>query len=237
MKEISLFVLLVVCFICCKKKDNTVNNYYTVGSPQPAYVVNGVNDLSFISNVDYVSTLTLSVQYMDSAQENVALSLSGLPVGVTIDSTWINSGIPTFSTTLSVFDTNGTAPGTYPVTLTATTSSGKKKNYPFNVRILPMPTGFLGKYNTCITSCGGTNPYMDSVYADPSIPNKVWFSNFANSGNKVYALIGAAERLTIPSQTVGGMTYSCNPATITLAGHQMSLSVHVGAANCSVNMR
>ena len=234
----GLLVLAATFLIAgCQKKDQTVNNYNT-GGAQPAFAVNGITDVSFVSQVDYVSTLSLSVQYLDSAQENVSLSLNGLPSGIVIDTTWINSGIPTFSTTLNIYDTVVVSPGSYPVTLTATTTSGKTKNYPFNIRVQPMPSGFLGKYNTCNTSCGGSTIYTDSLYVDPLVQNKVWFTNFANTGNKVYALVTVPELLTIPNQTVGGITYSSTGTTISLVNHQIAITIRTGTSgNCFLNMR
>ncbi len=159
-----------------------------------------------------------------------------------MDTTWIHSGIPTFSTTLTVFDTSAASaiPGIYPVTLTATTTSGSVKSYPFNIKIQGMPTGFLGKYNNCTSFCGAGGTYTDSLYADATQPNKVWFTNFANSGNRVYALITTSETLTIPSQTAGGTVYSSfnnSGTTLDLTNHQMNLQITENSTICSFRMQ
>jgi len=231
--------MIIVSIASCRKRDEVVNNYTTIGSSQPAFAINGISDLAFINEVNYGAVLSLTVQYMDSAQENVTLGLTGLPTGITYDTTWINSGIPTFSTTLSVFDTMGAGvtPGIYPVKLTATTISGRTRSYPFNIKVQGMPTAFLGKYTTCSYFCTPTSVYSDSLYVDASVPNKVWFSNFGNTGNKVYAMITAPETMTIPSQTAGGITYSCTPSTLQLANHQISIQVHAGSSTCNLFMR
>ena len=237
MRKALLLFIVIGAFASCLKKDNVVNNYTTAGSVQPAFAVYGISDMLFVNDASYGNMLNLTVQYLDSVQENVTLSLAGMPPGITMDTTWINSGIPTFTTTLNLFDTNatGVTPGSYPVTLTATTASGKKKNYPFNLKVAAMPTGFLGKYNTCTTSCGGVVNYSDSIYVDASVPNKVWFANFANTGSAVYALISNPEILTVPSQTISGVTYSGN-ANLFLAGHSMGITIHRGTSSCSINM-
>jgi hypothetical protein len=240
MRKTLLLLLITASITCCRKKDETVNNYTTVGSSQPSFAINGINDITFVNDITYENTLSLTVQYLDSAQENVTLSLSGLPSGINIDTTWINSGIPTFSTTLTVFDTsaNGTTPGIYPLTLTATTVSGKVKTYPFNLKIQGMPTVFLGRYNNCTSGCSG-GTYTDSIYADASVPNKVWFNNFANTGNKIYALIGVSESITIPSQTIGGTTYFTTGSSniVNLESHTISIFAHTSTSSgCYINM-
>ncbi len=236
MKQSAFLLMISITLLCCKKKET--NNYITVGGPKPAFTINGISDVVFVNNTGYPAAMALTVTYMDSAQENVTLALSGLPDGIVMDNDWVSSGIPTFSTTLTLFDTNavGATPGSYPVSLVATTSSGKKKTYPFNVRVQGMPTVFLGAYSTCSNFCGGSSTYTDSLYADASVRNKVWFSNFANTGATIYGLIGNSGELTIPAQTIAGNTYSAS-ATITLAAHQMTISYRKNTMNCSVTMR
>ena len=238
MKKTLLLLVITASFACCRKRDEVVNNYTTVGSAQPAFAINGINDVSFINDENYGEQLSLTVQYLDSAQENVTLGVTGLPAGIVYDTTWINSGIPTFSTILSFFDTGAcAAPGIYPVRLTATTTSGKTRSYPFNIKVQGMPTEFLGKYNTCSYYCSSASGYSDSIFADATVRNKVWFSNFGNTGNQIYALITPAQTMTIPSQTVGGVTYSSTATTIQLSNHMISIQVHAGSSLCNLTMR
>jgi hypothetical protein len=237
MKRIHLIIAMAACAaLSCTKTKTTTNTTTTILSPtQPAFVINGINDITFTNNFNTTAILNITVQYLDSAQESVHLAVTGLPAGIEMDTMWVNNGIPTFSTHIGLYDTinaGGAAPGTYPLTLTATTTSGKKKTYPFNLRVLPMPTAFLGKYNTCYSYCGGTGTYSDSVYADPGIVNKIWFTNFGGTGDLVYALIGnSGGQLIVPSQTVNGHTYSATGDIFTT--HRINISM---STSCALNM-
>lgn len=228
-------VLLCILFFSCHKTKTTTNNTTIIVAPtQPAFAINGLTDITFTNNFFTTTTLNLTVQYLDSAQENVTLSLSGLPAGLALDTTWISSGIPTFSTRLSLFDTmlaGGAVPGSYPLKLTATTLSGKQKVYSFNLKIQPRPTSFLGKYDSCHLYCGAGGTYSDSVYADPSVANKIWFTNFENTGDHVYALLGSSADLSIPAQTVNGHNYS-GGGSITIP-HYINISL---STSCAINM-
>src|ERR1700733_9346627 len=133
-KSTLLTAIAVVAIVSCNKTTNNT----TVYEPMPAFTVNGVHDLVFTNGAfTYDNGFELAVQYSDSAQEVVTLSLSSLPAGITMDTTWITSGIPTYNTELMLFDTTatGAAPGIYPMTLTATGTATGKKTYAFNIKV------------------------------------------------------------------------------------------------------
>ncbi len=67
MKKTLLMLIATACIIGCQKKNETVNNYLA-GSAQPAFAVNGINDVVFVNEVTYEATLPLTIQYLDSAQ-------------------------------------------------------------------------------------------------------------------------------------------------------------------------
>ncbi len=231
---IAAFALTALA--ACKKTTNTTN---LLGSPQPAFLVNGISDINLQNDLSTTSSLYLTVAYADSAQENVTLSLSALPTGIAMDTTWINTGIPTFNTQLMIYDTTaaGATPGTYPMVLTATSSNGSKKNYNFNIKVKAAPpctTNIVGKYYDCYNNCGG-GYYADSVYADLNVTNKVWFTNFANSGHLVYGTYSChTDQMTIPAQTFGAVTYS---GSGTAYSHYMSLSINNGSSTCSFTIQ
>jgi hypothetical protein len=237
-KKTILPGLLVVMLASCTRNTNNT----TIIAQLPAFTVNGVHDVTITNGYPYYYnqvSLPLTVQYNDSTQQHVTLSLSALPAGITIDTGWVTSGIPTFTTTLLFYDTAANAtPGTYPITLTATGSVTGKKNYSFNLKVKPAPscTSYLvGKYNNCSSNCLTPNGYADSVYADPSVTNKIWFTNFNNSGYAIYANYNCATNaLTVPLQTAGGTTYS-GSGNASVGGHYMVLSVSKGGAtSCTV---
>ncbi len=238
MKKVALIAAFALTGLAaCKKTTNTTN---LTGSAQPSFLVNGLSDVTLQNDLTTMTELYLTVTYADSAQSNVTLSLSALPAGITIDTSWVVSGIPTFNTALTIYDTteNGATAGTYPMVLTATSANGSKKNYNFNLKVKAAPpctTGLVGKYLSCYSPCTGGGYYDDSVYADANVINKVWFTNFENSGHLVYGTYSCrTEMMTIPMQTVGGVTYSGSGNAYS---HFMNLSVSVGgSSSCSFTM-
>lgn len=190
----------------------------------------------------YGGSLPITVQYSDSAQEVVTLSLSALPANITMDTTWITSGIPTFNTTITLLDTtlDGATPGTYPMTLTAVGATTGKRTYPFKIKIIAEPScsaNITGKYLNCYSYCTTVN-YTDSVYADPVTPNKIWFTNVSNTGSKIYAKYNCStQQLSVPAQLIGGTTYSgTGSAYYSLTTHHISLNLISSTNSCSVNM-
>src|ERR1700678_221930 len=97
-KTICLFAIAVVALASCNKTTNNT----TINEPEPAFIVSGLHDASLTNGGTYISTnsefeLDLTVAYKDSTQENVNLSLSSLPTGITMDTAvWFSTGIPTF---------------------------------------------------------------------------------------------------------------------------------------------
>jgi hypothetical protein len=215
MKKTIIFIAIAASatLSSCNK---TTNN--TTGPVSPAFTLQGIHDVSFVNgSTSYYAyyQLPVTVAYSDSSQETVTLSLSALPAGITMDTTFIASGIPTYSTTLTFYDTTqaGAIAGTYPITLTATGSVTGKKTFRFNIKVVAQPsctTGLVGKFFDCYSSCSSTGAnYADSVYADPAIVNKIWFTNLFGTGVKLYATYNCnTEEVVIPSQTVGGVNYS-----------------------------
>jgi len=205
-----LFILPAtgICFLSCQKPDVTVYS----GPAYPAFTVNGVEDISITNGTSSSYSMSLSVAYTDSAQENVSLSLSALPPGISIDTSYALSGIPSFSTEIIFEDTTlfGATPGTYPMTLTVAGSRSGTKTYNFNIKISPAPyytSALVGGYDNSQDNCRA-NLYVDSVYNDASIINKIWFTNFGGYGILVYGAVNSSHTVTIPSQTVGGYTVS-----------------------------
>jgi hypothetical protein len=214
MKKCALFAILCLLIASCTKKTD---NYYA--NPTPSFAVSGLQDIRLEPNAITSASLNLTFQYFDSTQGVISLSLSGLPAGVNLDTNAILSGTPTFSTTLTFFDTSTSiqvAAGTYPITLTCYSSVVPEKIFTFNLIILPaqsLTASVIGKYGNSLNSCTGIS-YADSVYADASVVNKIYFRNFMNTGQTVYAnvtttsLTSQQYNIAIPQQTVNGYTFS-----------------------------
>ncbi len=213
MKKSLLFLTaLVIGFASCKKDEN---NYY--GPYTPPYHVEGVHDLTLQKRSNGFpgsAWLNFSVVYENSEQEKITLSLQGLPSGLhyMMDD---SSGYPSFSTYASFIDSSA-AVGDYTVKLVAKGSVSGKREFPFNVHVLPAPscnayiaaTGFNSR-----TSCT-TGSFMQNITVVAGSPNEVMFSNFDGSGNQVKAVVDCDNSsssdgyFTIPQQTVNGITYS-----------------------------
>lgn len=237
-KSLLLCGIAAITLASCTK--NTTNN--TIIAPLPAYTVNGIHDITLVNGSSYGSSMPITVQYSDSAQQVVSLALSPLPTGITMDSTWITSGIPTFTTTLNVLDTtlDGATPGTYPMTLTVTGANAVKRTYPFNIRVVaetPCSEYIVGHYTYCNSGCSMMS-YTDSVYADPSVPNRIWITNAGNLGVKLYAKYNCnSQTVTVPTQTVNGVSYrGTGSAYYTLTSHHMTINLTYNNNTCSVNM-
>jgi len=238
MKKTCILISLAALTLVGCTKNNTTNNITT---PLPAFTVNGIHDVSLENGGSGFVDLPITVTYGDSAQEPVTLAISALPAGINIDTTWITSGTPSFSTDLLIYDTTaaGATIGTYPMTLTATGTKSGVKTYNFNIKVHPQPsciTFLVGVYNNC-SGCLGIL-YKDSIYADPTVVNKMWFTNFNNSGNKVYGTYDCnTERITVPSQTVGGVTYSGTGSGFGSSfSHSIDIETTTATGLCEISM-
>ncbi len=240
-KSVVFSSLIVLAFASCEKPNVTVNT----GQPTPPYLVSGVHDISIINGSSISMNMPITVQYSDSAQESVALSLSALPNGIVMDTTIITQGVPTFSTNFIFYDTTqaGATVGVFPMTLTATGSKTGARIFNFNMRIMPQPSytaNMFGPYHLCSNYCASGN-YTDSVYNDASMINKIWFNNFGNYGINIYGKVNSSFTITIPSQTVNGYTVSGYGYLSSSSSYYLYFSniqvIHNSASNsCSVNM-
>jgi len=168
--------------------------------------VEGLNDVTLLPNIS--TAMSFNVQYVGPIQEHVALSLQGLPNGITIDTTQaILSGIPTFYSQIPMINT-GVIPGIYHAKLICNGSVTGQKSYDFDIHVLSCAEELSGPYSRCGSVCGSVNSFADNVKADPSSTSRVYFSNFGGKRVSVYADISCDNgSITIPSQSAGGETY------------------------------
>lgn len=248
MKKCLLFAAICMSIASCTKKTN---NYYA--NPTPSFTISGIHDIKMQADAIPVAQLNLIVQYMDSAQGRVSLAISSLPAGITLDTNIMLSGIPTFYTNLTFYDTSSTpaTPGTYPVTLTCYSSNSTQKTFTFNITVQSEPDytiDMIGKYTNCSSECVGT-VYTDSIYEDAIVQNKIYFHNFMNTGMTVYANVTATSpqvsvyAVNVPQQTVGGYTfyategeYSKHPITQGSIFIEAEYTFNGVYSACSVNM-
>ncbi|MCW3120575.1 MAG: hypothetical protein JWQ38_67 [Flavipsychrobacter sp.] len=240
-KALLILSIAVVAMGSCKKKSST-----TTVTPVtlPVYTIDGIHDLYMTGNSAFVSTATLliTVQFQDSFQKQVTLSLSDLPAGIKVDDRWITSGYPTFSTAITFYDTSFTsaaAEGTYPMTITATGSAGTQK-FNFNLKVAKPESctdNIVGTYYTSNTTCN-FGSYVDTVFADATTVNKIWFKNIGKSHSTVYALYSCIDgRLLIPTQSANGYTFTGHgTAAATSSSHSISMTITYGSDTCDVSM-
>jgi len=240
-RTLLLIAIAATIIVACTKNTTNTTNY--IIEPQPAFTVSGVHDVS-LTNGGYGIELPITVQYSDSAQQVVSLSMSALPAGITMDTTWVISGIPTYSTTVTLLDTTelGATPGTYPMTLTATGAISGKRTFPFNIHVIAEPAcvaNLTGKYANCYSGCSPTGSYSDSVYADPTIPNRLWFTNVSDKGSKIYGKYNCnSQQISVPAQSIGGVIYSgSGNGFFTPTSRHISLNLmSTSSGSCTVTM-
>ncbi len=220
MKQILFFTAICAFIIGCKKTTQPVN-----------YGVYGLQTINILNDGFSVVSLPLTVKYDGDAGERhelITLSVSGLPEGITMDTAWQHIGYPPYETRLMLFDTTGARafPGTYTLTLTSESSISGRRDMTFDLTITnpSVCTGNLtGKYYYCYSYFTGT-PYTDSVNNDLRIPNRIWFTNFNNTGEKAYADINCyTEYLSVPMQIINGVTYS--GGNVCKYANEMSLTI------------
>lgn len=112
----------------CRGGGNTITQ-----SPME-YLVHGVADVVVNQYQDTTFYFVPNVEYVSGPQESMTLAVSAAPDGV-YPSPMSISGTPGFGGVISMHTIINTA-GTYPVTITATTSTGSK-TYSFNIIVNP----------------------------------------------------------------------------------------------------
>ncbi|MBS1688740.1 MAG: hypothetical protein JSS96_08445 [Bacteroidetes bacterium] len=203
-KTLLLFMLFCIALSSCTKDDNKSNQPTT-------YRIDNITDQQIGYSAGSVAYLQLSVGYVGPIQENVSLSLSGLPAGVTAD-TNSHSGIPSYSTVFYLMNDGTAKPGTYTVTLNCKGDKTGNKSYTFKIKVLPPPqcTSTVAGTWAIGTDCLG-NTFSDNIEVDPSTYNRIIFSNFADLSLSVYADLDCnTGTFTIPRQGFAGHVYYGN---------------------------
>jgi hypothetical protein len=106
----------------------TYSRTYDMSVTVPGYVfeINGIRDVSLF-HATLKDTLRISVSYVSGILEPVALSVTGLPTGVTATIN-PNSGTPDFGSNIYFSASTTVPPGTYPIKITGTASHASKSH-------------------------------------------------------------------------------------------------------------
>ncbi len=170
----ALAVTLTAALYSCDKKPSTPVVPTVTNSTE--FNINGISDIKIPSNGG--GELVLSIQFVSGTQENVTLAISGVPAKVSADFS-TTSGIPTYASILS-FTSNDEAVGTYPLTITATSASGVKKEFKFNL--------VIEKPEDCATPIIGN--YTGTVKCDASSPSSTTANIVAGPDLNTIKIIG-----------------------------------------------
>lgn len=204
MKRTGVAVVLLLLLVQCKK-TSTTNNYITTNHLERV-TVEGLTSVNLSKGKQ--TALLLNIVYNSNTQEKINLAVSELPAGITATFTGPASGYPSFGTSILFSDTSS-APateGSYNVVLSVTGDGTISKQLPFTVLVLPAsdtfcPRQYAGIYQSCRTS---TSNFSDTATLDATVYNKLWFRNFANRHENVYALFNCSNGdITLPQQIVG----------------------------------
>lgn len=178
----------------------TYNFDLTVGSTTTAfdYNVNGVSDVNVQQGNS--GSLSLAVNKTSGTAETVNLAIDGLPAGATASFS-PTSGMPNFSSTLTINTTAGLAAGTYPVSVKSSSASTTTKTYNFNLVV-------TGATSDCAQGVAGNYTSQDSCTASAGAPV---ITKTGNNAIKITGLAGYATYMVDATATV-----NCNNHTVTI---------------------
>lgn len=162
------------------------------------YNVTGVSDVNVQQGNS--GTLSLAVNKTSGTAETVNLAVDGLPSGATANFSPA-SGMPNFSSTLTINTTASLAPGTYPLKVKSTSASTTAKNYSFNLVV-------TGTTSDCAQSVAGNYTSQDSCTATAGAPV------ITRTGNNAIKITGLTGFQSYTIDATG--TVNCTNHTVTI---------------------
>ncbi len=246
--------LLLLGVAACKKEYYTTNTSIpgtqnvNVNTGTPNYLVDGIQDLT-LQKVDSglpknTAFMPLNITYNNRSQERLRLSLEGKPSGVT-DSITVKTGYPSFSSAVLLTDST-VAVGTYPMKLVVTGDSSGRREFSFDLKVLPVRSCALDLVDTPYTAssaCAGSSSYPVGIRQVGS-GNQIRLNNFDNAGGSLLVNIDCStQTLTVPAQTVNGVSYLGGSGSyfIFSGGKQLSLTAQINSGtgtpiSCTISM-
>ncbi|MCD6063166.1 MAG: hypothetical protein K0R82_1077 [Flavipsychrobacter sp.] len=204
MRKAYLLIALACASLAACERKNTNDASVTLPS---AYVLNGVTDVT----VERDSMVTVNImvdQQPGRAQENVTLSVTGLPSTVTTKIT-PESGTPNYHSEITFKASDAAVPGSYPIKIVATSATGSR-TYDVNLHIVPITecaSKVMGEYTAidkCDTTTGTEYPVMVSPVFNKQ--NRVILSGFFGGGGSSSSVTANLEcngkTLTMPKQNI-----------------------------------
>jgi hypothetical protein len=193
MKKLSTLLLFAVSVLAfsCNKGNETQTQPYAIDGVDDIYVRQGEAD-----------SWNLAIRSIGPVYEDVTLSITGLPQGLT--ATMSNShGQPTFYSTV-VFNNMSALPGSYPCVLTASSAEAGKSTYDFTIKIdAPIVCGLIQDFDAT-SACD--SPYILNITTvNPPIEdsiNTVNIFNISNSGATFQAQVDCSNNtISVPAQS------------------------------------
>jgi hypothetical protein len=236
-KLIFLFVLPVcigISLSSCNKSDK--DTVYV----EP-YVVKGISDLQWKKNAfgQGGAMMSITMEYLNSAQEYLTLSLEGVPQGVGYTIT-PSSGYAPFSATIYLTDT-AAAPGTYNLVLKSKGATTGEKAFNIKLTILGAPSifeGITGQYLSSYSSCfGSSSNVIHTITRKSPTSDTIVINNFMNTGTNLNAIVTAPMGNLVVYQQV--LPYSGFNWEVTGSGYlnfNSSTSI-VTSINLSLNLK
>ena len=200
MKHLFIILFSIVLF-SCKKEENAVANM------QFQFVS---TDTTFNANIGTsVNNLKTSIQFQNGSAEDITLTSSSLPTGVTF-----NPALPkTYSASLFTLNTatsitlpvltvsNTTPTGTYPITITATATSGHTSTFTINLVV-----------RNCVTqtenSSQGTYKGSWNILSIPALADTITILNIFNIPDQKVLLSTKALSPLVFVATINGNNFT-----------------------------
>ncbi|HEY9178873.1 MAG TPA: hypothetical protein VIN07_14350 [Flavipsychrobacter sp.] len=238
-KSLFLLALSLVTLGACTKKTNVIPDVPVEVKEDSTYIINGITDFT-LGSLDSTWAY-LQIDFREGKQEKITLSIEGLPDKVKAEFEPA-AGIPGFATTLMLKAIIAT-PGTYPIKIIGTSSTGMKKTYEVNLVIKDnfACDSFMvrngGSYKTYTDPAGDSVSgysyvsyrtlsdgsmvlYMRNTYLETVSGYPVMSGNFGapDLTNEVVLVVNCNNKtITIPEKTILAYT-SMGPEQYTVSG-------------------
>jgi hypothetical protein len=229
---LTILAFLSFALFSCSSNNNNSNGIGLIK-------VSGIHDV--IVGMNYGDSMALTIEGTRSIDENVAVTITGLPTGVNAYIT-PSSGVPMFASFIR-FTSMSAIPGTYKCQLTCTGTKSGKKSYDFTVTVNGAAVcGLLTPYNGT-SNCGAN--YTDNISAvvtnTQATINDIRFANFGGRG---FPATGTANcntgRILVPYQSINSTTSVSGEGTFTTTGSvQINYTITVSgvSTNCWFTMQ
>lgn len=230
----SLLLITVTLFFgisfnsCTKTEDKDV-------FVEP-YIVQGIADLELKKGFQgyAYAQLPILIDYKNSKQEKVSLSLEGVPPGISYTVT-PTSGYAPFNAFITLYDTAATA-GDYTLRLKTQTASTDERTFDFNLKVWPTPDcveALIGTYNTGGSGCYPFYSYTSNITRKSPGSSAIVFENFLNTALNLEGIVSCKNAsITIEKQT---FTYSNVNYEISGSGYYSTIS-GITISNISLNL-